>query len=653
MKRCRRTAGSGWKAGSFARLVVTSLFLLFACGGMVAVTGGAERAEAAPPRVALTFDDGYNLDHRILEFLSSRGISATAFVIGVWAQYNVPLLQEMDALGWEVCNHTHTHPWLTSLPDEAIRAELNTCQSVIGAATGQFNPFFRPPGGYIDDRVRAVTAAMGYIPVLWDLDSMDTRSVPYSVPDRVNHLVNAARDGSIILFHFGGKSTFELVQGVVEGLSARGFGFVTVGELYGLKDYVRGGDTNAGSTDPSLSHYFAEGTTRPGFDEWLLVMNPGAEEGEVKAGYHSPSGSMERTYRLPPRSRLSLHVNEEVPWQDDVSVVMRSDVPVVAERSLYFNRGKGFNGGSVARGEEEPSLYRCFPESTVRPGFQEYISLFNPGSLGENRVTVIICGESGEVREERFVVPPMSRVTFSLGELVGEGDYSLELRSSHPLCAERAEYFVYNGMITGAHASPGITEVRGEWYFAEGTTRDFYHNYLAVFNPWGRENLVDVVLYPAGGGEVRRPLSVPPRSRCTLNLNELLPAGEDFAFKVRSLLPAAAERSVYFQAHNLWGGSCDRGVEGPSTDWYFAEGCTGEGYTEWLALFNPNPEEEAVEVEYVLEGSEPRRISYLLPPLGRITVNVGEEVGENSGVSLIVRSRKGVAAERSLYYRRR
>ncbi len=611
------------------------------------------RAEL-PPRVVLTFDDGYNFDHRILDFLNSQGIKATAFVIGSWAQNNPSLLKEMDGLGWEICNHTQNHPWLTKIPDEQIRAELNACQAVISSITGQQQPFFRPPGGFIDDRVRGVLASMGYIPVMWDFDSADALgpNVP-SVQARVAGIVGSARDGNNILFHLGGRNTYELVTGVVQGLQRRGFTFVTLGELYGIREEAKGGESGPGLVGSATRYYFAEGNTRPGFEEWLLILNPGGVAAKVQVTFLSPQGKLEKTYTVSPRARQSISLVAEVPWRDDLSTVVESSAPVAAERMIYFNRGRGFNGGFLSSGEINPSTRYLFAEGSTRPGFEEWLILFNPASAAEAQVVVGFYGEAGKVKETAITVPPLTRVTTRVNDLVeGGGDVSMILRSSLPVAAERTQYFLYDNRIAGAHSAPGVSEPHNEWYFAEGTTRSFFENYLTLFNPCAYSNWIKVRL-PGSDGQVREQMiDLAAGARKTLHLNEYLPSEIDFSIHVSSLLPVVAERSAYFQSHNVAGGYCSPGTMQTQTYLLFPEGSTAPGYSEWLAVFNPYNRQQEVRVEYLRGGGEAVSRSYILPPEGRLTVDVAAEVGQENEVSIEVEAPKGVVAERSIYFSR-
>jgi peptidoglycan/xylan/chitin deacetylase (PgdA/CDA1 family) len=647
------TAGGRNKAGVFAVLgsvaVALSLALFTPAPGMMG------RAQASsPPRVALTFDDGYNFDHRILDYLASQGIAASAFVIGSWAQRNPSLLHEMNDLGWEICNHTQNHPALTKIPDQQIHAELNACQTVISSITGQYQPFFRPPGGYIDARVRGILASMGYIPVMWDFDSMDSRGpfVP-SVQSRVDGMVNSAGDGDVILFHFGGLNTYQLLCGVVDGLKKKGFCFVTLGELFGIKDEIRGGECGPGQAESADRFYFAEGNTRPGFEEWLLVLNPGREEADLRVEYVSPQGKLRKTYTVPARERLSIKVNSEVPWSDDVSMVLESTSPLAAERMLYFNRGNGFSGASLSPGAGRPSTCHYFAEGSVRPGFEEWLALFNPSGVEEARVELKLLGEGGKVAEAAIDVLPLARVTVKVNDLVEwNGDLSMILQSSKEVVAERSQYFVYNNLITGSHSAPGCCEPGNEWYLAEGTTRDFFDSYLVILNPCRYPTLLKIELLASDGGTREEVVELAADERKTLHINEYLPPDLDYSVHLSSLLPVVVERSSYFRSHNTTGGYCQTGELSPSDYWLFPEGCTASGFQEWLALLNPTLNTQEVTVEYLCGEGETQRRNYSLPPLERITIDVVAEAGRDDYVSIEVKAPGGVVAERSIYFSR-
>jgi peptidoglycan-N-acetylmuramic acid deacetylase len=189
-------------------------------------------------KIALTFDDGYKCDTRILDFHEQRGIKATAFVIGGWARQNASLIRRMDGSGWEVCNHTETHPVMTKLSNDQILAEINACQSAITSITGKRYPYFRPPYGAFNERTLAVVEQAGYKNIIWGVSDGDT--VKNITPQtEIAAVLNNVKNGSIILMHFGGYHTGDILPTIVDNLLGRGYRFVTTSELLGDKVYDR------------------------------------------------------------------------------------------------------------------------------------------------------------------------------------------------------------------------------------------------------------------------------------------------------------------------------------------------------------------------------------------------------------------------------
>ena len=66
--------------------------------------------------------------------------------------------------------HTWTHPYMTTLTDSQVLAELGWTMQIIHDSTGGRIPrFFRPPYGDIDNRIRAIAQEVfGMTAVIWN-----------------------------------------------------------------------------------------------------------------------------------------------------------------------------------------------------------------------------------------------------------------------------------------------------------------------------------------------------------------------------------------------------------------------------------------------------------------------------------------------------
>ncbi|MBG0813879.1 polysaccharide deacetylase family protein [Planomonospora sp. ID82291] len=196
---------------------------------------------AAVTCVALTFDDGPGpATGELLDALAAGGARATFFVTGSNAVARPDLLGRMSREGHLVANHTWSHRDLASLPTDRAAHQLTRAQEAIGQATGQAPTLARAPYGSADAGVAEAARGLGLALVGWDVDALDARDRdPRAVARRA---VAGTRPGSIILMHDVHRSAVEAVPEILRRLSAQGYAFVTVPELFGPAG-TRAGET--------------------------------------------------------------------------------------------------------------------------------------------------------------------------------------------------------------------------------------------------------------------------------------------------------------------------------------------------------------------------------------------------------------------------
>lgn len=161
---------------------------------------------------ALTYDDGPSeFSPKLYDYLDKVNVKVTFFMVGGQVvKYPDYTLRAYKA-GHELAMHTWSHNYMTSLTNEQIVAELKWNELAIKEVTGVSPKYFRPPYGDIDDRVRNVAAALGFIPVIWNHDTNDwahaSDPVNYKaawIDGNVTKWANAAKtatDGGISLEH--------------------------------------------------------------------------------------------------------------------------------------------------------------------------------------------------------------------------------------------------------------------------------------------------------------------------------------------------------------------------------------------------------------------------------------------------------------------
>ena len=107
-----------------------------------------------------------------------------------------------------------------------------------------------------------------------------------------------------------------------------------------------GGHNVMGCAGPKKSFYFAEGTTLTEFNTYVAVLNPGDEAAEVTFTYMiegEPNKSV--TITLGAEKRYTQNVASEIGDNENVSILVESDKPIVAERPMYFGYHGEWAGG--------------------------------------------------------------------------------------------------------------------------------------------------------------------------------------------------------------------------------------------------------------------------------------------------------------------
>ncbi|CAG8591226.1 uncharacterized protein OCT59_020739 [Rhizophagus irregularis] len=215
----------------------------------------------------LTYDDGPSESTpKLLSKLNEHKIKATFFVVGSRVINNPQILKSAFDSGHNIAVHTWSHPALTSLPNEAIVAELKWTMKAIKDVVGVTPLYMRPPYGDTDNRVRAVARAVGLKTVLWvpEFDSNDW-TLTSNPPKTVDFVLNTfetwmqtfpkLKTGFIVLEHDLYPQTVDAaVQIIDRAVKVPNLKIMTVPQCIGDNNpYLElvgknGNSTNKGST---------------------------------------------------------------------------------------------------------------------------------------------------------------------------------------------------------------------------------------------------------------------------------------------------------------------------------------------------------------------------------------------------------------------
>ena len=106
-----------------------------------------------------------------------------------------------------------------------------------------------------------------------------------------------------------------------------------------------GGHDVLGTNNSATNWFFAEGTTRTNFEEWLCLQNPGNSDAHTTITYYTTSGQViKKSWTVKANTRLTVSANNDVGANQDISTKVSSDKPIIVERPMYFDYN-GWTGG--------------------------------------------------------------------------------------------------------------------------------------------------------------------------------------------------------------------------------------------------------------------------------------------------------------------
>jgi hypothetical protein len=286
-----------------------------------------------------------------------------------------------------------------------------------------------------------------------------------------------------------------------------------------------GGSIDTGVNRFSKKWCLAEGATQPGFEEWISLMNPSSSPAYVRITYMFEGGKTQvQTVNMAPTSREQVNVNDAVGPNKNVSAMVESNRGIIADRPMYFLYHGAWAGGDTQHGAYAPDTSWFLSEGTTRNNsvdgsFEEWISIMNPGDK-DTKVDLTYMFTGGGTKPGAAVVPAHARKTILVNDQIGPNkDVSVQLDSEQPVVVERPQYFNYHNNKDGGDVELGCTGAKRTWYFAEGTTREGFEEWLTLQNPADIPTSVDITFMFGDTTTQQKQVILPPKSRSTVNVN--------------------------------------------------------------------------------------------------------------------------------------
>ena len=217
---------------------------------------------------------------------------------------------------------------------------------------------------------------------------------------------------------------------------------------------AEGATVAAGRPYPSRTWYFAEGSSWRVFDTYVIVANPNEQAASFTIAYHTMTGRhFETTHQVAGRSRITIdalagrqELDGEHYWMQ-----LTADAPVVAERTMYWDRRSRWNESHGSHAVLEPRLKWWTGDARVGgpERYDTFLLLGNPSaSAADLTITYYPDGAAPIVTTRRL--PALGRDTVHVNLLVPElVDTSfwaiVESTNGVPIVMERSIYWHRDG----------------------------------------------------------------------------------------------------------------------------------------------------------------------------------------------------------------
>ncbi|WP_205513375.1 polysaccharide deacetylase family protein [Longitalea arenae] len=208
--------------------------------------------KADAKKLVLTFDDGPDpvWTPKVLDILKKENVPAAFFVVGMNAEQNIPLIKRMYREGYELGNHTFTHPDIASISPRRALLEMESTRLLLECITGHSTVLFRAPynADFEPEKMEellpvAIARTKNYLDVGESIDPLDWEpgisadSIVARTIRRKQALTAAGLSGNVILLHDAGgntrSATIAALPRIIQYFKKQGYQFTTIAGLLG------------------------------------------------------------------------------------------------------------------------------------------------------------------------------------------------------------------------------------------------------------------------------------------------------------------------------------------------------------------------------------------------------------------------------------
>jgi poly-beta-1,6 N-acetyl-D-glucosamine synthase len=208
--------------------------------------------QASPKKLVLTFDDGPDptWTPKVMDVLKKEKVPAAFFLVGINAEKNIPIVKRLYHEGYELGNHTFTHPNIAEISPKRALLEMESTRLLLECITGHSTILFRAPYNADAEPEKmeellpvAIARTKNYLDVGESVDPLDWEpgitadSIVARTIRRKQELTAAGLGGNVILLHDAGgdtrSATIEALPRIIEYFKKQGYQFTTIADLLG------------------------------------------------------------------------------------------------------------------------------------------------------------------------------------------------------------------------------------------------------------------------------------------------------------------------------------------------------------------------------------------------------------------------------------
>ncbi len=163
--------------------------------------------------------------NKMLDLFDSKGVKATFFVGGCWADDNSDTLKRIILSGHELGNHGYFHKDHKKISEKENREEIENCDKIVYTLTGYKMGLFAPPSGSFNKNTLKVSKSLNYKTIMWSKDTIDWRDSDENLI--VSRATKNIKSGDFILMH-PKTHTLNALDKIIDKIKVQGYNFATV-----------------------------------------------------------------------------------------------------------------------------------------------------------------------------------------------------------------------------------------------------------------------------------------------------------------------------------------------------------------------------------------------------------------------------------------